>query len=251
MEDRRIGAGLLAIRLRRGLTQEEVAIAAGVPRSVVQLVERGRLARVRIDDIRSIAVALDATLDLSIRWHGGDLGRLVNARHAALHEALAIRFVAFPGWVLEPEVSFSVYGERGVVDGLAWHPGTRSLLVIELKTEFVDVNELMGGVDRKRRLAPGIARERGWRPATVSSWVAVADGRTNWRALTRHATTLRAKFPADGHAISAWLRAPSGSVDALGFLTVAPLASTGVAVGGTRRVHRARPAAPGRDVGAS
>jgi len=126
MDDRRIGAGLLAIRLRRGLTQEEVAIAAVVPRSVVQLVERGRLARVRIDDIRSIAVALDASLDLSIRWHGGDLGRLVNARHAALPEALAIRFVALPGWVLEPEVSFSVYGERGVVDGLAWHQATRT-----------------------------------------------------------------------------------------------------------------------------
>jgi len=74
----------------------------------------------------SIAVALDASLDLSIRWHGGDLGRLVNARHAALHEALAIRFVALPGWVLEPEVSFSVYGERGVVDGLAWHQATRT-----------------------------------------------------------------------------------------------------------------------------
>ncbi|MEA2546356.1 MAG: hypothetical protein QOI09_1629, partial [Chloroflexota bacterium] len=207
--------------------------------------------RVRIDDLQSIAIALDATLDVSIRWHGGDLGRLVNARHAALHEALALRFVALPQWRFEPEVSFSVYGERGVVDGLAWHPGTRSLLVIELKTEFVDINELMGGVDRKRRLAPVIASERGWRPATVSSWVAVADGRTNRRALARHETTLRAKFRSDGHGIAAWLREPSGSLDALGFLTVAPLASTGVAVGGTRRVHRARPVAPGRDVRAS
>lgn len=35
-----------------------------------------------------------------------------------------------------PEVSFSIYGQRGVIDILAWHAATRSLLVIELKTEM-------------------------------------------------------------------------------------------------------------------
>ena len=46
--------------------------------------------------------------------------------------------------MLAPEVSFSIYGERGVIDILAWHPGRRALLIIELKTDIVDVNELVG-----------------------------------------------------------------------------------------------------------
>lgn len=242
MDERRVGAGLRSIRLRLGLTQDEVAIAAGVSRSMVGRIERGSWSGVPLMAVRSVAAALNASIDLYLRWHGGDLGRLLNARHAALHEVLALRFAGLDAWMFEPEVSFSSFGERGVVDGLAWHPGTASLLVIELKTEFVDINELMGGVDRKRRLAPDIARERGWAATSVSTWVAVADGRTNRRVLARHGVVLRTKFPADGHRIAAWLRAPVGGVNALGFLPVAGLASSGVAVNGTRRIRHAHPA---------
>ena len=83
--------------------------------------------------------------------------------------------------MLAPEVSFSIYGERGVIDILAWHPGRRALLIIELKTDIVDVNDLAGSADRRRRLAPKIVAERGWDPVTVSVWVIVAPGRTNRR----------------------------------------------------------------------
>jgi transcriptional regulator with XRE-family HTH domain len=227
------------LRIRQGLAQAELAVAAGVPRSVVGLVERGRLERCNLRSIRAIAAALDCEVILWPRWRGGELGRLLNARHSAMHEALAERFARLGDWVIEPEVSFSAYGERGVIDALAWHAKTGSLLVIELKTEFVDVNELMGSVDRKRRLAAGAARDRG-RPATnVSTWVAVADGRTNRRALARHRMTLRTKFPADGHALGAWLRHPEGTINALGFMPVDAVASSGVAVSGSRRVRPA------------
>jgi hypothetical protein len=153
-----------------------------------------------------------------VRWQGGDLGRLLNARHSAMHEAVAHLFASLDGWTMEPEVSFSIYGERGVIDILAWHPVRRTLLVIELKTELVDVNDLMGSVDRKRRLALDIARDRGWKPLTVSTWVAIADGTTNRRAVGVHAATLRVKFPADGRTLARWLRSPSARIDALGFL---------------------------------
>ncbi len=137
-----------------------MSTAAGVPLSVVRRVEHGRLGGVDIADLRSIAASLDVSVDMSIRWHGGDLGRLINARHAAMHEVMAQRFADLPGWALEPEVSFLLYGERGAIDGLAWHAPSRSLLVIELKTEFVDINGLMRSVDRKRRLAAEIGTGR-------------------------------------------------------------------------------------------
>ncbi|HET7030118.1 MAG TPA: hypothetical protein VFI34_06380, partial [Candidatus Limnocylindrales bacterium] len=157
---------------------------------MVQTIEHGRLDRVRIGDLRRVAGALDASAEVLLRWHGGDLPRLVNARHAAVHEAMAERFARLPAWTYEPEVSFNEFGERGVIDGLAWHAATRSLLVEELKSELVDISELMGSSDRKRRVAAQIAAHRGWRPATVSLWIAVADGRTNRRVLARHATVL-------------------------------------------------------------
>jgi hypothetical protein len=106
---------------------------------------------------------------------------MVNARHAAMYEAAALMFRLYSGWTTAPEVSFNIYGERGAIDVLAWHASQQALLVVELKTEIVDVQGLLGAVDRYRRLAPQIARERGWRPSTVSTWVAIAAGRSNAR----------------------------------------------------------------------
>ena len=88
-----------------------------------------------------------------------------------MHEELARLFDALPDWVTAPEVTFAIYGERGAIDILAWHAPTRSLLVIELKTEIVDVQETVGTLDRKRRLAAKVAAERGWAPASISAWL--------------------------------------------------------------------------------
>jgi hypothetical protein len=139
-----------------------------------------------------------------------------------MHDSAARMFRLLAGWEIEPEVSFSIYGERGVIDILAWHPARRCLLVIELKTELVDLNDLMGSVDRKRRLAGDIARDRGWHPASISTWVAIAEGRTNRRAVTSHTVTLRTKFPTDGAGVRRWLREPRGRIDGLGFLPYVP-----------------------------
>jgi transcriptional regulator with XRE-family HTH domain len=218
MNDHRVGTSLRAIRHRKKLRQVDVAARAGTSATMVARVERGSLANIPVGSVRRVAEALDARLDLVVRWHGGDFDRLINARHAGMHEAMAREFRAFPGWMAEPEVSFSVYGERGVIDILAWHPATRQLLVIELKTELVDINELLATLDRKRRLARGVAFDRGWDPLAISSWVVIAEGRTNRRAVANHAAALRAKLPADGRSMRAWLRKPAGRVDALSFL---------------------------------
>jgi hypothetical protein len=135
-----------------------------------------------------------------------------------MHEVMARYFTGLAEWVAEPEVSFSIYGERGIIDVLAWHPTRRILLVIELKTEIVDVNETLGTLDRKRRLAAEIARKRGWHPETVATWLVIAPGRTNRRTIAEHVAVLRAKLPADGTAIRRWLRDPVGTIDALSVL---------------------------------
>ena len=173
-----------------------------------------------VETLRGVAAALEIRVDLVPRWRGGDLDRLLNARHSALHEQVALDLRRRAGWVFLPEVSFAIGGERGVVDILAFHPGRLALLVIELKTEIVDVNELVGTLDRKARLARRIAAERGWEigpEVAVSTWLIVAPSRTNRRRVQAHSTMLRTAFPADGRAISGWLDRPVRPIRCLSF----------------------------------
>ena len=219
MDDERIGTALRALRVRKGWRQSDLAGRAHVSTSVVGRVERGEAASLSLATLRRIAGALGARFDATVRWNGADLPRLLDARHSAMHEAVAGMFASLDGWVVEPEVSFSVYGERGIIDVLAWHPGRRMLLVVELKTEIVEIGMLLGKMDQRRRLAADLARRAfGWDAVAVSTWVLVAEGRTNRRTLARHREVLRAKFPTDGRAMRRWLRDPTARVDALGFL---------------------------------
>jgi hypothetical protein len=110
--------------------------------------------------------------------------------------------------------------------------------VIELKTEIVDMNDLMGLVDRKRRLATEIGRNRGWNAATVAVWVIVGDSSTNRRRVASHATTLRAAFPVDGRSIGSWLRDPAGPVACLSFWSDDRRASTKGGLATVKRVRR-------------
>jgi transcriptional regulator with XRE-family HTH domain len=162
-----LGRAVRAIRLRRGWTQVELGLRAGVSPQTVSRLELGATATMRMELIDRVAGAVGVTVRLVPSWRGGELDRLVNRRHSLLHEAVARRFrTEWPGWQLVPEVSFSIYGERGIIDDLAWNPSTRELLVIELKTNLIDVNELIGtliGSDVwRRRWRSGADGRRGW-----------------------------------------------------------------------------------------
>ena len=234
-----LGVRFRAVRIRRGWRQQDVAAKVGVDRSVISRVERGHLERLALGTILDVARALDIQVTVTSRSRGADLDRLVSGRHAALHESVARWFAAdLPEWVLAPEVSFSIYGERGVIDILAWHPGRRALVIIELKTDVVDVNELVGQMDRRRRLARQIAMERGWDPLTVSSWVIVANGRTNRARIDAHRGLLRNAFPVDGRSIRSWLVRPDRAVAAM---SMWDRVEFGTAPGGYAARHRVRP----------
>jgi transcriptional regulator with XRE-family HTH domain len=218
MDDVRLGSTIRTARVRRGWRQQDLADASRVSRATISRLERGHLGSLSLDQIRAVCDALEIRLDLVPRWRGGDLDRMLGARHSRLHESV-VRALArdVPDWAVFPEVSFNIWGERGVIDLVLWHPGRRALLIIELKTELVDANELLGTFDRKRRLAWQIAKDRGWAPLTVSAWIVLAEGRTNERRVAAHRTMLRAAYPADGRAIRRWLRDPVGTVAALSF----------------------------------
>jgi len=235
MDDFRLGAVIRLIRQARGWRQQDLSDKSGVSQSAISRIERGQIGLQSIDSVRAVSAALDVRVDLVPRWRAGDLDRLLNGGHSALHESVARAFRdELPAWVLAPEVSFAIYGERGVIDILAWHPGRRALLVIELKTDLTDMNELLGTFGRKRRLAAQVAVERGWDPLTVSAWLIVSESRTSRRRVAAHEAMLHAALPDDRRTIRRWLRDPVGAVAALSFWTD----TRGTAVGRARRPIR-------------
>jgi transcriptional regulator with XRE-family HTH domain len=232
MDLRGVSAAFRAVRLHKGWRQIDVARAAGVARSTVSRAETTKIRTLHYHTIEQIADALEIRLDIRPRWRGGELDRLLNAGHSALHESMA-GILHGAGWLFRPEVSFSIYGERGIIDTLAFHPASDMLLVIELKTAIIDVQGLIGSVDRYERLAPRIAAGQGWRPRLTSCWVVVMDSATNRRRVAAHASVLRAAFPTDGRSIRPWLMDPTAPLRCLSFLAAGH-------IGGRARVRRVR-----------
>ena len=222
MSDQRLGSAIRLVRVRRGWRQVDLARRTGIGQSTISRIERGHFASLSLGTLRKVAAELDVRVDVIGRWRAGDLDRLLNAGHSSLHESVARAFRDLPAWISAPEVSFSIYGERGVIDILAWHPGRRALLVIELKTDIADVNELLGTAHLKQRNAVRVAIDQGWirrvdEPASVSLWVIVAPSRTNRRRVAEHAAMLRSALPDDGRAMAGWLKDPRRAVRALSF----------------------------------
>jgi transcriptional regulator with XRE-family HTH domain len=216
--DTRLGKAMRAVRMRRGWRQSDVAARAGISATVVSRIERGDIGRIRLDTIERVGAVLEIRIRLTASWRGSDLDRLLSSRHAALQERLVRYLSLVPGWTSLPEVSFSIRGERGVIDILAWNAATRTLVIIEVKTEIVDVLEMLGTLDRKRRLAIDIARERGWHPASVSTWLVVAESSRNRRYASAHQGMLRSVLPTNAWEMRRWLRNPIGRVAAMSFL---------------------------------
>jgi transcriptional regulator with XRE-family HTH domain len=132
MDDLRLVLALRAVRVKRRLRQCDLAGQAGVSASLVSRLEHGDFERVSLRVFRGVAAKLGVSLELVPRSAGGELDRVVNARHAALGEIVAAWIGRQPGWIVAVEVSFAIYGERGIVDLLAWDESTSSLLLIRL-----------------------------------------------------------------------------------------------------------------------
>jgi transcriptional regulator with XRE-family HTH domain len=236
------------------MRQTDVAARAGLSATIVSRIERGDIGRIQLDTLERVGAVLEIRVRLIASWRGSDLDRLLSGRHSALQERLVRSLTLIPGWTSLPEVSFSIRGERGVIDVLAWNPEARSLVVIEVKTEIVDVPEMLGTLDRKRRLAIEIARDHGWYPASVSTWLVVAEGSRNRRHVSAHQAMLRSVLPTNAWEVRRWLRNPIGRVAAMTFLPDGLPVNVRQGLSGRKRIRAsaaALPHAQGRALSAS
>lgn len=221
---------LRAIRRRKRWTQRQLGQQLGVSQSEMSRRERGSLGGCPVEAVERWAAALGAYLALDLRFEGER--PLTDARHAALQTWL-VELLRSHGWVAEPEVSFNHYGDRGRIDVLAYQPPLRVLLVTEIKTQLDDVQELVGRLDVKRRIAPTLAADRGWSADTVVPAVVFREDRTIRRRLGQH-QELFGSFALRARAAAAWLRRPTRRVPQ-GVLMMVRMPDRRQSAGGSRR----------------
>jgi transcriptional regulator with XRE-family HTH domain len=236
----RFGLGIRALRRRRHWTQDELALKARISRTAVWRIERGQADRVAVHRLVGVAAALGARMDIRLLWQGEGLDRLLDAGHADLVERTLDLLTSF-GWLVATEVSFNIRGEHGSIDILAFHPTTGSLLVIEIKSVVPDMQAMLYGIDRKGRLAPEVARERGWHVTSITRLLVLPDDRTARRRVERHGATFRAALPARTTDVRRWIRRPEGTMDGVLFLSDARHASARHRVGHVATTGGTRP----------
>jgi hypothetical protein len=178
-----------------------------------------------VGSLDRIAEALGATLVVELRWQGADLDRLVDRLHAALVDVIAAR-LRQAGWLVQLEVSFNHYGDRGSCDLVACHQATGTMLIIEAKASLGNLQETLRRLDVKVRLAPVLADQLGWpSPTSATRALVVLATRTNRRIVERHAETF-AGFSMRGRDATSWLQKPSGARQALLWFQSVPDAAT-------------------------
>lgn len=221
--------GIRHLRRRRRWRQADLAERAGTSRQVISRLERGQVAPSSLRTIVRVAEALDASVDLTLRWHGEELDRLADAAHAQLVQATA-SLLAGAGWQTRVEVSFNHYGDRGRVDVLAFHPARGVLLVGEVKSAIGSTEDTVGKLDVKARLGRVLAEAVGWPvPASVVPALVVGDSRAARRVVAENSAAF-ARFGLRGRQARAWLRRPAHEVPSglLWFATVPHAHGAGV-----------------------
>lgn len=215
-----LGRQFRVVRMKRRMRQSDVAAMAGVATTVVGDIERGAAASVRLQQLERVAGALQLELIVAVRGRGAEVDRLLSGGHAALQAQVAVLIRGAPGWEAAAEVSYSEWGERGSIDLVGWHAASRSALIVEIKTEIVDPGAHARQVDTYRRLAPTVARQRGWDARAISTWVVVAESSQNRRRVRRFGSLLRPSDAVGGRAMHRWLANPVGEVNGFSFLAL-------------------------------
>lgn len=219
MEDLRVAALLRAVRLRLAWRQEDVGVRAGVDQTTISLIERGLFDHLTLAKLRRVASALEVQLPFEPRWRGGESARLLDGAHARLVD-VAVHVMRTHGWFAAVEFTFNHYGERGSVDIIGWHESTRALLVIEVKSRLLDLQDLVSSLDRKVRVVPQLlARERSWRAAVVGRLLVLPETSGQRKAVARHAATFGSAFPGRSREVQRWLRHPHGPLAGVWFLS--------------------------------
>jgi transcriptional regulator with XRE-family HTH domain len=174
----RVGLIVRTERRASTWTQRELGRRSGVPQSRISLIERGLARTVRSDEVDRLLTTLGVEF-----WLGARGPSHVDLRPADLVHAKCSAYVdrrlRSAGWLVAREVEVGGAQGRGWIDLLAYDPARRLLLIIEVKTELLDLGAIERTMGWYEREAVAAARRLGWRPLRSASALLVLDSDAN------------------------------------------------------------------------
>jgi transcriptional regulator with XRE-family HTH domain len=154
-----LGLTIADERRRRRWTLRDLASRSGLAVSAIHAIERGRSAGLRTYAAIALALQLDPRFDLADPRKRSTTVRAEDPVHAAMGEAFAARLSAH-GLEVALDEPFQHYQFAGRADVLAWDRERRSLLHVENRTRFPNLQEAFGSYNTKRRYLPAAIADR-------------------------------------------------------------------------------------------
>lgn len=187
---RSVAESVRDLRHALGWSQVHLARRARVSQSLVSAVETMELEGLTFAMAARLLEAMGARLSVTVvPPYLGDR-RQRDAAHVKCTTYVGRRLEA-SGWVVASEVEIGGDRSRGWIDVLAYHPRSRIVLVIEVKTEIHDLGAVERTLGWYEREAWAAARRQGWQPsriigglfllATTANDDRVADNRDSFR----------------------------------------------------------------------
>jgi len=193
-------------RLRRRLSQRDLATAVGLSRAYVSMIERGR-ANPSLAVVERIGAELGLDLELLIRTAPTlEVDRQRDLVHARCSGYVERRLRAV-GWHVAREAEVIDGRLRGWIDLLAFDPNSETLLVIEVKTRLADIGLVERQLGWYGRLAVDAARRLGWRPRRIVTWLLVLASDEVDSVIGRNRDLMTTSFPLRAVEMMAWLGA--------------------------------------------
>lgn len=191
----KLGSAIADTRRAIGWSQRELAFRAGVSQPLVSAIERGRLPSVTFATATRLLDAMGArlTMDASPPFLG-DRERQRDPAHARCASHVGRR-LELAGWEVASEVEVGGDRSRGWIDLLAYHPGSRVLLVIEIKTEIHDLGAIERSLGWYERESWAAARRLGWEPRQINGSLFVLATEANDRRIRDNREQLARGFP--------------------------------------------------------
>jgi transcriptional regulator with XRE-family HTH domain len=175
------------------ISQQTLADAVGVSRAYIATIEGGR-ANPSLDLVNRVADRLGIEIGLVAR------PPVVIARpqHDLVHARCSgylDRRLRRAGWEVQREVEIVHGRSHGWIDLLAFDRRTGMLLIIEVKTRLDDLGAIERQLGWYEHSAMGVARDLGWRPRQLASWLIVLASDEVDVAIATNRDALAAAFP--------------------------------------------------------
>jgi transcriptional regulator with XRE-family HTH domain len=195
-------------RQARGWSRRELARRAKLSRHVIDRIENGAVS----PSLETVArlfstLRIEAELVTRVPFAIGDERQRdpVHARCGAYVQ----RRLQIAGLLVEREVE--VVGDRtsGWIDLLAFEPTTRTLLIVEVKTQLDDLGRIERTLGWYARLGSSAARRFRWRPRRVITWLLLLATEAVDDRLRANREALLEAFPGRAPAMQRWTQEPA------------------------------------------